>query len=78
MQLKLKKSLFHKCYCILDSFTKVAWNVNDSSSILRGNVDVDRTGLNIKIKSEAYYFIYTKIQFKHKARDTYKYVILLM
>lgn len=54
-----------------DSFTKVAWNVKDSSSILRGNVDVDSTGLNIRIKSEAYYFIYTKIQFKHKARDTY-------
>lgn len=54
-----------------DPYTKITWNVNDSSSILRGDVYLDSSGANIKINSEGYYFIYTKIQLKHKPRDTY-------
>lgn len=54
-----------------DSFYKLQWSPSDSSAILRGGVTLDDNGMNIIVKSEAYYFLYTKMQFIQKERSPY-------
>ena len=70
---QLTQSMFHYLhYCLVDSFNKLRWSQDGYSAILRGGVELDASGLNIKVRSEAYYFIFTKIQFRHKERASNK------
>ena len=67
-------------YLHLDAFNKfmkLRWSTADAATIVRGNVLISEEGMNIRVTSEAYYFFYTKIQFRHEETATYKYVLLL-
>ena len=63
----LKSNLWRGLYVpfcfVLESFNKIRWNTNDGDSILKGDVSLSDDGLNIKIKSAAYYFLYIRVQF---------------
>ena len=54
---------------------KLQWSTADAATVFRANLQLSEDGMNIRVTSEAYYFFYTKIKFRHKEKATYKYVV---